>query len=548
MTLPSFIIIGAQKCGTTSLYKYMVEHPQILPAVRKELHFFNWVSKPGNKKKAEGVDWYLSQFPKIPNGKNLITGEATPTYLVDPHTPQRMFKLLPDVKLIVLLRNPVDRAVSHYHHNRRMSKQREPLPFEKAIAKESERLKLEKEKLISDENYRSLFHRYYSYLERGVYIEQLERWMSIFPREQFLILKSEDFYENPDVTLQEVFEFLGLSNYQVANKKKYNQLPYEPRAPKIRSTLSEYFQPYNTRLEEYLGQKFNWDNTAVQKLEYRENKSLKTTSITQQVSNKNKGKLSVTKIQFGETSPSQNKNQKVSRKVKFKYLFVATARSGTQFMSYALRSVGINCGHERFFGAPSQQQRHLTEELVQQRMLNNPDIEADSSWLAVPFLNTKCVPKNVLIIHLTRHPKKVIESLIAMGFFRRKNSFYTNYVLLNTPQIKSSDSELTKCCKWYLYWHRKIEQSARQLIHHRVEEPLEVLFDRLNLDYENYEIFNDTQTNTRNSKNRREINLVKEIEEPDLLKQIIEMSEKYGYSITEEKEIPKSTKKINKKI
>ncbi|WP_287276577.1 MULTISPECIES: sulfotransferase domain-containing protein [unclassified Okeania] len=144
MTLPSFIIIGAQKRGTTSLYNYMIEHPQILPASKKELHFFNWVSKPGNRKKPEGVDWYLSQFPTIPDGKNLITGEATPDYLVDPHTPQRMFNLVPDVKLIVLLRNPIDRAVSHYHHNRGISKKREPLPFRQAIEKEPERLNLEK--------------------------------------------------------------------------------------------------------------------------------------------------------------------------------------------------------------------------------------------------------------------------------------------------------------------------------------------------------------------------------------------------------------------
>ncbi|NEQ74827.1 MAG: hypothetical protein F6K23_18340 [Okeania sp. SIO2C9] len=259
MTLPSFIIIGAQKCGTTSLYNYVIEHPQILPASMKELHFFNWRSKPGNRKTVEGVDWYLSQFPTIPNGKNLITGEATPDYLVDPHTPQRMFNLLPDVKLIVLLRNPIDRAVSHYHHNRGISKKREPLPFIKAIEKESERLNIEKEKLISDENYRSLFHRNYSYLERGIYIEQLEKWMSIFPREQFLILKSEDFYARPDVTLKEVFEFLGLPNYQVTNKKKYNEIYYQPINPKIRSNLAEYFQPYNQKLEEYLGRKFNWE-------------------------------------------------------------------------------------------------------------------------------------------------------------------------------------------------------------------------------------------------------------------------------------------------
>ncbi|GGA21381.1 hypothetical protein [Okeania sp. KiyG1] len=308
--------------------------------------------------------------------------------------------------------------------------------------------------------------------------------------------------------------------------------------------LTEYFQPYNQKLEEYLGQKFNWDNTATKKLENQEKKSLNATSIIQQRTHKNQDKLSVTKTQPGQVFPSQKKNQKASREIEFKYLVVATARSGTKFMAHAFKSVGIKCGHETFFGAPSRKQRHLTKQVVKQRMLNHSNLEADSSWLAVPFLNTECVPKDVSIIHLTRHPKKVIESLIAIGFFRRNHCFYTNYALLNTPEIKSSDSELTKCCKWYLYWHQKIEQSGRKLIHYRVEDSLEILFDRLNLDYHKYEIFNDIKTNTRNPENRREINFMEEIEEPDLLKQIIEMAERYGYSIKEEIETPKSNNQV----
>ncbi|MEB3343448.1 sulfotransferase domain-containing protein [Okeania sp.] len=525
MTLPSFIIIGAHKCGTASLYNYMIEHPQILPAAKKELHFFNWFSKAGNRKKAEGVEWYLSQFPTISNGENFITGEATPDYLVDPHTPQKMFKLLPDVKLIVLLRNPVDRAISHYHHNRGVSKKREPLPFKKAIEKESERLNQEKEKLIFDENYRSLFYKNYSYLERGIYIEQLEIWMNIFPREQFLILKSEDFFDNPNITLKEVFNFLDLPNYELTHQKQDNELSHQPIDRKTRSILAKYFQPYNQRLEEYLAMKFNWDNT-VKKLENQENKSLNVAPMNQQVSNKNLDKLSVTKIQ-----QSQKKNQKILRKIDFKYLVVGMARSGTTFMARALRSVGIRCGHEKFFGG-SHKPQSLTKKVVKQRMLKHQNLKADSSWLAVPFLNTECVPQDVSIIHLTRHPQKVIESIMAIGFFRRKNyNFYTDYVFLNTPEIKLSDSELTKCCKWYLYWNRKIEESGRQLIHYRVEDPLEKLFDRLNLNYDRYKIFNDTQANSRRTKDRKSINLIEEIEEPDLLKQIVEMAERYGYSI-----------------
>lgn len=540
MPKPNFIIIGAQKCGTTSLYKYLTKHPQILPAKRKEVHFFDLNFDKGMK-------WYYSHFPKT-EVENTITGEASPYYIFHPHVPQRISQSLPDIKLIVLLRNPIDRAVSHYYHNRQFRKLREPLSFEQAIEQESSRIEPEINQIMADENYKSLPHRYYSYLSRGIYIEQLVRWMNCFPRKSFLILKSEELSENPGKIMKQVCDFLGVSSIPSKSQeevyKKYNvRQQKNDIIPELPMMITEYFQPYNQRLEEYLGQNFNWDNTNVKKSEYRENKSLNTTSITQQVSNKNQDKLSVTKIQQGEISPGKNKNQKVSRKIDFKYLVVATARSGTKFMSYAFRSVGINCGHEIFFGAPSKKQRYLTEKVVEQRMLNNPKLEADSSWLAVPFLNTKCVPKDVSIIHLTRHPQKVIESLIAISFFQRKYSFYTNYALLNTPEIKSSDSELTKCCKWYLYWHRKIEESGKQLINYRVEDPLEVLFHKLNLNYDGYEIFNDTKANTRNPENRREINLIEEIEEPDLLKQIMEIAERYGYSIIENTETTRYTKK-----
>ncbi|MCL2932552.1 MAG: sulfotransferase domain-containing protein [Trichodesmium sp. MAG_R03] len=537
MQKPNFIIIGAQKSGTTSLYKYLTKHPQILSATKKEVHFFDLNFN-------KGMNWYYSHFPKTEIQNQTITGEASPYYIFHPHVPQRISQFLPDIKLIVLLRNPVDRAVSHYYHNCRFGKSREPLSFEQAIQQESSRIETEKNKIMADENYKSLPYRYYTYLSRGIYIEQLIRWMKFFPRKSFLILKSEELWENPEQKMKQVWNFLGVTSRPQEVYEKYNYTRHKKGISAAkRMMLTEYFQPYNQRLEEYLGQKFNWDNTAAKKSENQENKSLNTVAITQQASQKNQDKLSVIKIQQGERSPSQKKNQKVSRKIDFKYLVVGTARSGTKFMAYAFRSVGIKCGHESFFGAPSRKQLYLTEQVVGQRMLNHPELEADSSWLAVPFLKTECVPKDVSIIHLTRHPQKVIESLIAIGFFRRNHCFYTNYALLNTPQIKSSDSELTKCCKWYLYWHNKIEQSGRQLIHYRLEDTPAILFNRLNINYDGYKIFDDIKTNTRDSENRRHINLIEEIEEPNLLKQIIEIAQRYGYSITEEIERSRSLKK-----
>ncbi|GGA21388.1 sulfotransferase domain-containing protein [Okeania sp. KiyG1] len=205
MTLPNFIIIGAQKCGTTSLYRYLTKHPQILPATKKEVHFFDLNFD-------KGMNWYYSHFPQkeIPN--QTITGEASPYYIFHPHAPQRISQSLPDIKLILLLRNPVDRAVSHYYHNRQFGKSREPLSFEQAIQQEPSRIEPEIDKIMADENYKSLPHRYYSYLSRGIYIEQLLRWLKFFPRKNLLILKSEELWENPRQKMKQVWNFLGVPN------------------------------------------------------------------------------------------------------------------------------------------------------------------------------------------------------------------------------------------------------------------------------------------------------------------------------------------------
>ncbi|WP_159790882.1 sulfotransferase family protein [Sodalinema gerasimenkoae] len=102
-----FIILGAQKAGTSSLYAYMAQHPDIVPALRKEVEFWSW-------KFYRGLDWYFAHFPQIPEGSHLQTGEACPGYLDFYETAERLRETLPHVKLIVLLRNPVDRAISHY--------------------------------------------------------------------------------------------------------------------------------------------------------------------------------------------------------------------------------------------------------------------------------------------------------------------------------------------------------------------------------------------------------------------------------------------------
>ncbi len=248
--MPDFLIIGTQKGGTTSLYNYLIQHPQVLPAAQKEVHFFDFNFH-------QSIDWYREQFPPQSPEKPMLTGEASPYYLFHPLVPQRVKDLVPTVKLIVLLRNPVDRAWSHYNHEVRWGF--EALSFAEAIAQEPERLAGEVEKMFADQNHYSYNHQHYTYLSRGIYISQLKKWLKLFPREQFLILKSEEFYANPADILAKTLAFLGLSPMKISDYPKYNAGDHSKMPDEFKFTLIKYFQEYNQQLSEELFLNFSWD-------------------------------------------------------------------------------------------------------------------------------------------------------------------------------------------------------------------------------------------------------------------------------------------------
>ncbi|MGF1540457.1 MAG: sulfotransferase domain-containing protein [Pleurocapsa sp.] len=251
--MPSFIIIGAKKCGTTSLFHYLSGHPNIGAPTWKEISYFNIHF-------ARGSLWYKSFFPiSLPklDSQDLITGEATASYICHPQAPQRIAETLPDVKLIALLRNPVDRAYSHYHHTKRIG--RENLSFEEAIAQEDLRVKqLEHESqelgLKSSPAYN------YTYLSSGLYAEQLKNWLKLFNKQQLLILRSEDFFDRPEAIFKQVLNFLKLPDWSPKKYQKYNDNRYcQKIKPNTRKHLIEYFQPHNQRLYELLGVDFGWN-------------------------------------------------------------------------------------------------------------------------------------------------------------------------------------------------------------------------------------------------------------------------------------------------
>ena len=255
--LPAYIIIGAQKCGTSSLYRYLNEHPAVAAAAGKEVHYFDWHYRRGPR-------WYRAHFPTVAyrelfrarTGQRLVTGEASPYYLFHPHSPERVKHLVPDVKLIVLLRDPVERAVSAYHHQVRAGT--ESLPLAAALDQESSRLAGEIERLRRDKNYRSPAHRRYSYMARGLYADQLEAWFRYFRREQVLVIRSEDFFADPGTTVDQVIRFLGLAPLQTRQFRRFNAGEYSDTDPSIRRRLVEYFSPHNRRLCELLGRDFGW--------------------------------------------------------------------------------------------------------------------------------------------------------------------------------------------------------------------------------------------------------------------------------------------------
>jgi hypothetical protein len=254
--LPDFIILGAQRSGTTSLYNYISQHPEVSPSFPKETHYFS-------NHHHKGMSWYRSHFPlnsRKPGNENqgngqLITGEATPYYLIHPLAPQRAFQAVPKTKLIVLLRDPVKRAYSHYFHEVNMGV--ETLGFEEAIDKEQERLEQEFDRLATDERYQSFNFQHFSYLTRGIYIDQILRWLQYFSIDSFLFMNSQRLKEDPPGSYKEVLRFLGLSSWDGVDFMKHHASTYPPMNPETRNRLDDFYQIHNQRLFDLLPIHFN---------------------------------------------------------------------------------------------------------------------------------------------------------------------------------------------------------------------------------------------------------------------------------------------------
>jgi hypothetical protein len=247
--LPDFLVLGAQKAGTTALYAYLRRHPQISGPSWKEVSFFD-------RHYARGEAWYRGNFPNLARTRGKIVGEASPSYLFHPLAPQRARALVPEVRLVALVRNPVDRALSHYHHEVALG--REPLSFEQALDAEEERLRGEEERLVTDPHYFSREWWSHTYKARGRYAEQLERWLVVFTREQLLVVPTDDLAAEPERTHVRVLEFLGARPQRLESYPRVYERAYEPMRPETRERLAVEFEAPNLLLYELLGRDLGW--------------------------------------------------------------------------------------------------------------------------------------------------------------------------------------------------------------------------------------------------------------------------------------------------
>lgn len=258
--LPDFLVIGAMRAGTSSLYRYLGAHPAVTPSLRKEVEYFTrWYHR--------GEGWYRAHFPLALGSAGRRTFEATPYYLCYPHAPERARDLLPDARFLVVLREPVARAVSHHRHLARLGI--ETLSFEEAVAREPERLAGEWERMLAEPGYVSRRHHLFSYVDRGHYAAQLRRWLDAYPRDRFLVLEHDELFQVPEAGFQEILRFLDLSPWSPPEFRNFSHKgppaagsgKGEP-GPRISAAITEslhrHFAPHNRELEELLGRSFAW--------------------------------------------------------------------------------------------------------------------------------------------------------------------------------------------------------------------------------------------------------------------------------------------------
>ena len=253
-SLPDFIIIGTARSGSTSLYYNICQHPCVLSAAYDELGYFD-------SNFHLGLNWYRSLFPTLfskwilkQKKQFAITGEDTPFYIWNPLVAKRILKIIPNIKLIVLFRNPVDRAYSNYHLGVRAGS--EKLSFEDAIQMELKKLDKINDEIEQDVDKYTTPR---SYIAKGFYADQLKVWLELFSSEQLMIVSTEDLESNPQKTLDRIYNFLKIPKNHRLIPEKQKIAAYPKMKNKTREFLIDLYKKNNAELFTMIGQKFDWD-------------------------------------------------------------------------------------------------------------------------------------------------------------------------------------------------------------------------------------------------------------------------------------------------
>jgi len=256
--LPGFLIVGGQRCGTTSMTRALCEHPALFNALlNQEVHYFDTGY-------GRGPAWYRSNFPlqayarfaARAAGAAPVAFESSPYYMFHPLAAERISRDLPGVKLLVQLRDPVERAYSAHAHEVFVGCETEP--FERALELEAGRLDGEVEKIIADPSYVSFSHQHHAYRARGQYAEQLERLERVFGRDRIHVIDSHAFFKDPEPVYAGVLEFLGLPPRGRPSFKRYNSRSGAPMSKQTRAALQDHYRPYDEHLAKWLGHEPGW--------------------------------------------------------------------------------------------------------------------------------------------------------------------------------------------------------------------------------------------------------------------------------------------------
>lgn len=253
---PSVIVVGAQRAGTTTLYRVLSEHPDLVrPTFSKGIFYFD-------VNYAKGGRWYRGHFPvaalarrRVRSGQP-VAFESSGYYSFHPLAAERIGRDLPGVKLVLVVRDPVERAYSAYKHE--LARGFETETFERALELEPERLRGEVERMVADPSYESFDHRHHAYVTRGQYDEQVERLQAAVGADSVYVMDADDFFADPTTEVAALFSWLGLTPWTPSKVEQWNARPGDGLTPELRARLRTHYEPHDARLAELTGRVPSW--------------------------------------------------------------------------------------------------------------------------------------------------------------------------------------------------------------------------------------------------------------------------------------------------